>query len=47
MRGCDDCGAVDGFGRVGNVIDDVVLVLGRGGVMVADVDSVCSGALIS
>lgn len=45
MRGCDDCGAVDGFGRVGNVIDDVVL--GRGGVMVADVDSVCSGALIS
>lgn len=45
MRGCDDCGAVDGFGRAGNVIDDVVL--GRGGVMVADVDSVCSGALIS
>lgn len=45
MRGCDDCGAADGFGRAGNVIDDVVL--GRGGVMVADVDSVCSGALIS
>lgn len=45
MCGCDDCGAADGFGRVGNVIDDVVP--GRGGVMVTDVDSVRSGVLIS
>lgn len=45
MRGCDDCGVADGFGRVGNVIDDVVP--GRGGVMVTDVDSVRSGVLIS
>lgn len=45
MRGCDDCGAADGFGRVGNVIDDVVP--GRGGVIVTDVDSVRSGVLIS
>ena len=45
MRGCDDCGAADGFGRVGNVIDDAVP--GRGGVMVTDVDSVRSGVLIS
>ena len=45
MRGCDDCGAADGFGRVGNVIDDVVP--GRGGVIVTDADSVRSGVLIS
>ena len=44
MRGCDDCGAADGFGRGGNVIDGAVS--DRAAAAAAGVDSVCSGLFI-